>query len=429
VRHLIAHIFALLALGSIAMAQQPPAYLIVIDGTINPATADFIHESLERASASHASCLIVELNTPGGLLKSTRVIVTDFLTTPLPVIVYVAPAGSQAASAGVFVTLAAHIAVMAPGTNIGAAHPVTIGEQQQDSVMMGKVTNDAAAFIRTISEKRSRNVVWAESAVRKSISITETEALRERVIDTIAAGVPELLAMIDGRTVETSAGRVLLRTRGAEVIRHERSFQEKLLDVLADPNIAYLLMMLGFYGLLFELYNPGAILPGIVGVISLVLAFYSLHTLPINYAGLALIVFSVILFLLDLKLASHGLLTTGGIASLVLGSLMLVRTESSFDVLSISWKVILVVVLFTAGFFIFAIGMGVRAQRRKPTTGIEGIIGEGGIAVTDLEPAGRILIHGELWAATSLDGPLPKGTKVRAAGIEHFVITVRKQET
>lgn len=417
---------SLLFLISAARGQSRAVQVITIDGAINPASADYIHEAIRRAAEDSAECLVVRLNTPGGLLKSTRVIVTDFLTSPVPVIVYVAPQGAQAASAGVFVTLAANIAAMAPGTNIGAAHPVTIGEEP-DSIMMGKMTNDAAAFIRTISEKRHRNITWAEDAVRKSLSITETEALKAGVVDTIASSVRQLVDEVDGRTVQVSSGERTLHTRGAEIKTYEESFQQKILDLLSDPNIAYIFMMLGMYGLLFELYNPGLIFPGIVGVICLVIAFYSLHTLPINYAGLALIIFAVVLFILDLKLPSHGLLTTGGIVSLLIGSLMLIRNETSFDVISISWAVIVVVVVFTAAFFLFAIGMGVRAQRRKPSTGIQGIVGEPGEAISDLNPDGQVKVHGEIWSATSVGGSIRRGTKIVTVEIDNLRLKVRKQ--
>jgi membrane-bound serine protease (ClpP class) len=401
-------------------------FVVTVDGAINPASADYIHEELERASGAGAECLVVQLNTPGGLLVSTRAIVSDFLTSPTPVVVFVSPQGSQAASAGVFVTLAAHIAVMSPGTNIGAAHPVTLGEQM-DSIMASKVTNDAAAFIRTISEKRNRNIRWAEDAVRNSLSITETEALHQHVIDTIASSLRDLLEKIDGRRVQTGNETRLLHTRNAGVTLVEKSFQQRLLDILSDPNIAYIFMMLGFYGLLFELYNPGAILPGIVGFMSLVLAFYSLHTLPVNYAGLSLIVFAIVLFVLELKLPSHGLLTAGGIASLLLGSVMLFRTGSGLDVVSLSWQVILAAVAVTSAFFIFAIGMGVRAQRRKPVTGAQGIIGETGETLSELDPDGRIKVHGEIWNATSLDGTIKKGSPVVVEQVENLRLKIRKQ--
>jgi membrane-bound serine protease (ClpP class) len=398
-----------------------------IDGTINPATSDYIHEEIRNATENKSECLIIRLNTPGGLLKSTRVIVSDFLDAPLPIIVYVSPSGSQAASAGAFITLAAHIAAMAPGTNIGAAHPVTLGEQQ-DSIMMAKTTNDAAAFIRTISEKRNRNIQWAEDAVRKSISITESEALKQHVIDTIATTVNDLLKIIDGKEIKLTDRTVTLHTADATIEIMEKPFQQKLLDIISDPNIAYILMMLGIYGLLFELYNPGSIFPGIVGFVCLVLAFYSMHTLPINYAGLALIIFGIILFLLEIKIVSHGLLTIGAVISLALGSIMLIRTDSMLDVVSISWEVIALAVTLSALFFIFAIGLGIKAQRKKPTTGKEGIIGETGEAVTDLTPLGSAKVHGEFWNVSSLDGTIVQGTKIRVESIDHLTLHVKKYE-
>ena len=407
------------------LAQGSTVHVVTLEGTINPASADYLRFEIRRASEARAECLVVRLNTPGGLLASTRSIVSDFLASPVPIIVFVYPQGSQAASAGVFVTLAAHLAVMAPGTNIGAAHPVTIGEQP-DSIMMAKATNDAAAFIRTISEKRKRNTGWADDAVRKSISITETEALRLHVIDAVASSLPELLEKVDGREVQTSLGKSVLHTRNAAVSLREKSVQQKLLDILSDPNIAYIFMMLGIYGLLFELYNPGAILPGIVGFISLILAFYSFHTLPVNYAGVALVVFSVVLFVLEIKIPSHGLLTAGGIISLLLGSIMLFQAESPLDLVSVSWEVILLAVAFTAAFFIFAIGMGIKAQRLKPTTGAQGLVGEIGKAVTDLRPDGRVSVHGEIWNTTSLDGTLKKGTAVKVDQVENLRLKVRK---
>jgi membrane-bound serine protease (ClpP class) len=341
------------------------------------------------------------------------------------VAVFVHPGGAQAASAGVFITLAAHIAAMAPGTNIGAAHPVTM-QGEQDSIMNEKATNDAAAFIRTISEKRARNIQWAEDAVRKSLSITETEALKEGVIDLIAVSVPDLLEKIDGKEVSLSAGKKVLDTKNADVIDIEMNFKQKILSLLSDPNIAYIFLMIGIYGIMFELYNPGAIFPGVIGGISIIVAFYSLHALPVNYAGLALIIFAVILFIAEIKIISHGLLTIGGIISLILGSIMLINTESTLEVIKISWQVILIIVIFTSAFFIFAIGFGIKAQRRKPTTGIEGMVGEIGETVSDMEPEGQISVHGELWNAESLDGSVSKGTKVKVARVSNLKLMVQK---
>ena len=345
--------------------------IITLDSAINPAASDYISYGIEQAVKNNSECLVIRLNTPGGLLESTRKIVSDILQSPIPVVVYVSPPGSRAASAGVFITLAAHVAVMAPGTNIGAAHPVTL-QGQMDSVMTEKVTNDAAAFIRTISEKRARNVKWAEDAVRNSISITESEALKDNVIDLVANDMTDLLKEIDGKEVQTTSGSGILDTKNAQQIYLEMSFQQKLLSILSDPNIAYILFMLGIYGLLFELYSPGLIFPGVVGVICLLLALYSMQTLPINYAGLALIIFAIILFIMEIKIVSHGLLTIGGVISLILGSIMLIKTEPGFDVLQVSWKIIALFAILTIGFFTLAIGFGIKAQRRKPTTGLEG---------------------------------------------------------
>lgn len=405
--------------------SEKRVFVINVDGSINPSSAEYINSGIKKAKEKNAECLIIKLNTPGGLLKSTRIIVTDILNSPVPVIVYVSPSGSQAASAGVFVTLAAHIAVMAPGTNIGAAHPVAL-QGQQDSIMNEKATNDAAAFIRTISEKRARNIQWAEDAVRKSLSITETEALNLKVIDTIATTINELLEQVNGREVDVQGNKKILNTKNADVVNIEMNFQQEFLDLLSDPNIAYILLMIGMYGIMFELYNPGSIFPGVVGVICLLLAFYSLHTLPISYAGLALIIFAIILFILEIKILSHGLLTIGGVISLVLGSIMLIDTESTLEVIEISWQVILVAVMLTTAFFLFAITFGIKAQKRKPTTGIEGLVDEIGEAITDLNPEGQVLVHGEYWNSESLDGFISKGTKVKVTKVSNLKLMVRK---
>ncbi len=419
-------IFAcLLLFNSFPAAQEKTVLVIGIDGTINPASSDYIESGIKRAEEIGAECLIIELNTPGGLLKSTREIVKNILLSPVPVVVYVYPSGSQAASAGVFITLSGHIAAMAPGTNIGAAHPVTL-QGQQDSVMMEKATNDAAAFIRTISEKRNRNVKWAEDAVRHSLSITETEALKNNIIDLVASNIRELLKSIDEKEIELTNKTVKLETAEAKTEFYEMTIKQKILNVISDPNIAYILFMLGIYGLLFELYNPGAIFPGVIGVISLILAFYSLNTLPVNYAGLALIIFGIILFILEVKIVSHGLLSIGGTISLVLGSIMLIDVESALEAVSISWEVIILVTGLTLLFFLFAIGFGIKAQRLKPTTGVEGLINEEGISITELNPSGQIKIHGEIWQAESVEGEIEKNEKVVVTGVSHLVLKVKK---
>jgi membrane-bound serine protease (ClpP class) len=400
---------------------------IHIDATINLATAEFIHRALIKAKKEKAECLLIHLNTPGGLLKSTRNIVGDIMESSVPVIVYISPAGADAGSAGVFITLSANIAAMTPGTNIGAAHPVTM-QTGNDSIMYGKITNDAAAFIRTIAKKRNRNIEWAENAVRRSYSYSETEALEDSVIDLIAKNDAELLQMVDGRKAELNTGTVTLHTKSARIETYEMGFIEKLLNIISDPNVAYILLMLGFYGLMFELYNPGSILPGIVGVICLILAFYSLQTLPVNYAGLGLILFALLLFLLEIKIVSHGVLAIGGIISLLLGSMMLIRTGSG-DIGRISWGVIISATVVTSLFFLFVIGMGIRAQRLKPVTGADGLVGETGITKEILNPSGMVLVHGELWQAESVSGEINTGDKIMVKSMQGFKLFVEKYET
>src|SRR5688572_31579164 len=369
-KHILSYCLFLFLFPPVTDAQT--VISLKIDGSINPASADFIRNGIEKATREKAECIIIHLNTPGGLLKSTRVIVSDILASPVPVVVYVSPDGAHAGSAGVFITLAAHIAAMAPGTNIGAAHPVTL-QNQMDSTMNEKATNDAAAFIRTIAEKRNRNIEWAENAVRKSFSYSETEALEDSAIDMIAKNEQELLNRIDGKEVELSSGTTTIHTKGARIEEYRMGFLEKLLNVISDPTIAYILMLVGFYGIMFELYSPGAIFPGVAGVISLILAFYSMHSLPVNYAGIALIVFAVILFVLEIKIVSHGLLAIGGIISMLLGSMMLIKSVPGLEMMRISRAVIFTATAISAAFFLFIIGAGMKAQRRKVVTGLDSL--------------------------------------------------------
>ena len=396
---------------------------ITIDGAINPTAASYIKRGIEKAKSSNAECLIINLNTPGGLLKSTRVIVGEILESPVPIVVYVSPGGAHAGSAGVFITLAANIAAMAPGTNIGAAHPVSL-QSGMDSIMNEKATNDAAAFIRTIAEKRNRNLEWAEEAVRKSVSVTAREALDKNIIDMVVYDVPSLLEQIDGKTADLNSGSKILHTKGAIVEDVEMTFIEKLLYVLGDPNIAYILMLIGFYGILFELYSPGAIFPGVIGGISLILAFYSMHTLPVNYAGLALIIFAIILFILEIKIVSHGMLAIGGVISLLLGSLMLIRPGSALEFARISNGVIIPAVIVTAAFFLLLIWMGLKAQKNKNVTGAGSMVDETGEALDSFETSGQVLVHGEIWRAESVGGKIEKGQAIRVTAIENFKLFV-----
>ena len=406
-----------------AHADAKPIHVLKIDGAITPAVYDYLHEGIARAIRSNAQLVVVEINTPGGLLKSTRSIVTDFLTSPVPIVVYVSPQGAQAASAGVFITLAANIAVMSPGTNIGAAHPVST-QGQMDSVMSGKVTNDAAAFIRSISEKRNRNVRWAEDAVRKSVSITEKEALANRIIDFIAVNRSALLDSLNGRTVTTDAGSSRLATAGALVEEHEMGWAYQILNLLSDPNVSYILFLIGIYGLFFELYNPGAVFPGVAGVIAIILALYAFHTMPVNYAGLALIVVGIILFILEIKITSYGVLSIGGILALFFGSIMLFQSDSSFDAVKVSLEVVIPAVLCTAAFFIFAIGAGIRAQQRRVSTGLDSMIGERGVAVTELSPLGQVKIQGEFWNAAAYAGTIAKDAPIVVTRVDGLTLHV-----
>ena len=415
------YFFLLLFLPGFLYAQKVVS--IKVDATINPATADFIHRGIQKAQSEGATCLLIHLNTPGGLLKSTRAIVSDILESPVPVIVYVSPGGAHAGSAGVFITLAAHIAAMAPGTNIGAAHPVST-QGQMDTIMNEKATNDAMAFIRTIAEKRNRNIEWAVQSVQNSVSITESEALENNVINLIAVNERELLNKVDGKVLEVNSDSLILHTRGATVQPLEMSFAEKILNILSDPNVAYILFLLGLYGLMFELYNPGTILPGIIGGISIILALYAMHTLPVNYAGLALIVFAVILFLLEIKIVSHGLLGIGGVVSLLLGSVMLIKSDQEWEMARLSWSIIITAVIITTLFFLFVVGMGLRAQRAKPSMGMKSMIGEIGESLSLLNPNGSVRLQGEIWKAVSEKSVVQQGEKVRVVAVQNLTLYV-----
>jgi len=406
------------------MAEEGPFVSVVrIEGIISAHTSEFMISAIHQAQREGAGALVIELDTPGGLDISMREILKEMLGSPTPIVVYVSPSGARAASAGVFITIAAHVAAMAPGTNIGAAHPVSMGGEKMDKEMSKKVVNDAAAYLRSISEQRGRNAKWAEEAVRRSVSATEKEALNLRIIDLVSPSLEDLLSKIDGRTVKTPKGTVTLHTKGIPVKRVEMGFRDKVLKVISDPTIAYIFLILGFYGLFFELSNPGSILPGIVGGIFLILAFFAFQSLPVNYAGLLLILFAMILFLAEVKVMSHGLLTTGGIISMILGSLMLV--DSPTPSLRISRTVILVAVLVTTGFFVFVVTKGLHIQMKKPTTGREGLVGEIGVVRSRIDPEGQITVRGEIWMAFC-EETLEAGEKVRVLEVVGLKVKVEK---
>jgi len=394
---------------------------------INPSSAEYIQQGIEKAEKENAQCLIIKLNTPGGLLTSTRDIVTNIMQSEVPVIVYISPSGAHAGSAGTFITLASNIAAMAPGTNIGAAHPVTL-DGKMDAVMTEKVTNDASALIRTIAEKRGRNVQWADEAVRTSVSITEQEALEKNVINVVAVNEKDLLNQVDGKQVQLNNGTKTLYTKNATVEDLEMGFFQKVLSRLSDPNIAYIIMMLGFFGLLFELFNPGAIFPGIVGVICLILAFYSMSSMPVNYAALALIIFGIILYLLEIKIVSHGMLAIGGTISVLLGSLFLFRSSPVDDFVSLSHTVVFSVTTVTALFFIFLVTMGLRAQKAKPVSGANALIGQTAITIGTLDPSGQVSVVGEIWRAVSLSGAIGPNEDVTIKEIKELTLYVEHEK-
>lgn len=414
-------------MGLSAMAQSkissaPHVDLIHIDGSINPAVDDFLRESIGRARTNGARALIIQMDTPGGLLTSTRTIVKDLLGAPVPVMVYVAPGGAGAGSAGVFITMAAHIAAMAPGTNIGAAHPVAGGGQEVKGVMGEKIENFTASFAESIAQKRGRNTEWAIQAVRKSVAITETEALKINVIDIIAKDLGDLLKQAHGRKVDLDGRIEVLDLKDVRIDRYEMNLRQKLLNAIADPNIAYLLMMAGLLGLYMEFSNPGTIFPGVAGAICLILALTAFQVLPINYAGLGLIILGIALLVAEAFAPSFGVLGIGGILSLALGSFFLFDAETDLMV----DRTIIFTAVGTLGTFMLAVSyLVVRSQQSKPTMGMEGLIGEIGEVRSKLGPAGKIFVHGEYWNARA-EGEIDVGEKVQVIGYDGMALRVRR---
>lgn len=407
--------------------QAQSVLALTVEGPITPAAAEYVVRGIHVASERSANAILIRLNTPGGLLQSTRTIVSAILESSVPVIVYVTPAGAQAGSAGVFITLSGDIAAMAPGTNIGAAHPVGM-QGAMDTVMSAKATNDAAAFVRAIAQQRHRNLSWAENAVRNSVALSASEALDSGVVDLVAPSESALLDSLHGRIVRSGSSSAVLSLKPATIDELPPNFAETLLGVLSDPNIAYILFLLGLYGLLFELYNPGSILPGVVGGICMILALYALQTLPFSYAGIALIVFAIVLFLLEVKVTSHGLLAIGGTIALLLGSAMLIRPTSGLELVEISWSVILFGSGITALFFLVVVGLGLRAQRARPASGSESLVGRTAVARTDLNPDGTVDFMGELWNARSEGRRIAAGSTVAVIRVEGLLLIVSSHQ-
>ncbi len=422
-------ILSLLAFLPVLLLAAPGEILkIEIDGDINPMSAKFIIDNVERAEDGGYEALLIQMDTPGGLLSATQDIVKTILEANVPVIMYIAPSSAGAVSAGVFITMSCHIAAMDDGTNIGAAHPVSAGGQQDTSRVMGeKVENYTASWARGIAEKRGRNADWAEQAVRKSVSIGDKEAVALNVVDLVAPTQDSLLAAIDGRTVELGNGqKKVLATRNATIVEQEMSWQSRILYRISNPTVAYILLMLGIYGIFFELSNPGAVIPGVVGGIFLILAFMALQTLPVRTAGVALIIFAIVLFILEVKVTSFGVLTIGGIVAMFLGSIMLFEEAPGFS-FRVDWRVALTVTLCTAGFFVFALGMAIRARLKRATTGADGLLDKIGIATTRISPQGTIKIGAEIWKAVS-DERIKKGERVRIIEVNGLELKVKRAD-
>ena len=412
-------------------APQPGALVVLaeVDSIIQPVSAEFMIGTIDRAEADRAALVVFTLRTPGGLVDSTRAIVTRMLAASMPIAVFVGPSGARAASAGFILTIAADVAAMAPGTHIGAAHPVGGEGEKMDETMSKKVAQDVAAYVRTLAAGRHRNVMLAEEAVNQSRAFTEEEALNASppLIDLVVRDVPELLERLNGRTVRRFDGAsATLRTAGAQVTRREMTLRQRVLSAIAHPNIAYLLLSLGMLGLTIELWTPGAVLPGVVGGVSLLLAFFALSLLPVNYAGLLLILLGLMLFALEIKVTSYGLLTVGGIVSLVFGSMILI--DSPAPEFQLSLRLVLPVALAFAAIAAMLVRLGVAAQRQPAVTGAAGMIGESGRALTSIGPAtaGRVAVHGEIWDAAA-DQPIPEGAPVRVVAIEGLKVTVRQE--
>lgn len=420
---LAAAVFAL-SPATTSLGAGRTVLVATVDGVINPVTAEYVEKAVAAADEQDAEALVLKLDTPGGLDSSMRVIVKAIVGSRVPVITYVSPSGGRAASAGVFITMASHVAAMAPGTNIGAAHPVAMGGGKLEGAMDEKVVNDAAAYISSIAASHGRDSVWAEESVRKSVSISGEDALKKGVVEYVADDITSLLAAVDGRKVPTAYGERTLATKGAATAEFGMGARLKFLKVISDPDVAYILMIIGMIGVYFELSNPGLIFPGVVGGVALVLAFYSFQTLPVNYAGVLLILLAAVFFVVELHVASYGLLTLAALVSLVLGSVMLLDTPLPF--MQISLKLILPLAVAMAVFAAVVARVAVRSHRARVTMGPEGLVGEEGQARTDIDPEGEVYIQGAYWGAYS-DTPVKKGERVVVVSVEGLRLKVTRR--
>jgi len=417
---LLALIFFLSAYPAFCETSAPgSAFIIELEGAINPATAAFVTRGLEKAREQEATLAIIRMDTPGGLASSMRTIVKAILNSPVPVVVYVGPQGAGAASAGVMVTVAGHVAAMARGTNIGAAHPVGAGGKDIGGTMNEKVLNDMVSYARGIAEQNGKNGQWVEKAIRESVSITAEEARKKNVVDLVVNDTDDLLKALDGRVIELASGKTVLNTKGIQKVYYKPDLRDKILKIISDPNIAYILMMIGLAGLFFELSHPGTVFPGVIGALSLILAFFSFQTLPVNYAGVVLILLAIIFFIAEVKVASYGILSIGGLVALTLGSLML------FENMRVSLKLMMPTIVLVGGFFVVVAGVAFRALRSKPVSGADGMRGEIGIVKELIAPEGLVFVHGEYWRAFS-EEPIEPGESVEVTGVNGLLLNVRK---
>ncbi|HZT08311.1 MAG TPA: nodulation protein NfeD [Chloroflexota bacterium] len=423
------------ALAQAITPDQPsrsPVFVADVRGIINPVMAGYVTRVIDEAETAGASLVVLEMDTPGGLDTSMREITQRILAARVPVAVFVYPPGSRAASAGVFITYSAHIAAMAPSTNIGSAHPVSLGsngEEQQSSTMVDKITNDAVASIRSMAELRGRNADWAEEAVRTSANLQSSEALKQNVVDVIADDLPALLRSLDGRSVHVGSADVTLNVADAPLEFRSMNGIERFFHTISDPTVAYLLLSLGGLALIYELASPGAVLPGVVGGISVLLALYSLGTLPINMAGVGLILFALVLLFADLAVAGSGVLTVGGILSFLLGSMLLATAPQSQAFVRVSAPAVVTMSLAFAGFFTFVVAAILRGRRRPVFVGIETLPGARGVARSDIGASGTVLVDGELWQASAADPdtPIPSGSPVRVVSVSGLRVVVRAE--
>jgi len=411
-------LFLSTGLAAMSHAVENDVLVIKVADPIGPGVAEFIRQGIEKAQQENAGCMVIELDTPGGLAESMRSIVQDILASTVPVVVYVAPSGARAASAGVMITMAADIAAMSPGTNIGAAHPVGAGGKDIEGKMSEKVINDMVAHAKRVAERKGRNAGWVEKAIRDSVSVTETEAVELDVVDVVAEDLDDLMQQLNGREIP---GKGQLRLDKPNIIHLDKSLRIKILETISNPNIAYILLLIGLAGLYFELSNPGAIFPGVIGGISLILAFFAMQTLPVNTVGMLLIALAVILFVMEMKITSYGLLSVAGVVALLLGSLMLFENIPSG--IGLSLRVMLPTLILVSAFFIFVAALVFRAQKSKPKTGAGGLVGETGIVKQPLAPEGKVAVHGELWNAVAGKN-VAVGAKVRVVGVKGLVIEV-----